>query len=442
MRSAELIAVLVRDLDTLAGEDVGALSSMELRDELLAPLGAVDRLGGQVTRRVDVFDARCLSAADGCRSTRSWLRGFGRLSEFSAGEQVRGAQVLRELPALAGASAGGGLSGEHLRHVSRLARRVGVGVVARAEPVLVEGAARLDPTDFGRVCDRVRAHVDPDDGAPDAGEVFARRELVLSPSDGMVLVHGRLDPEGGAALISALDALTPPPAEGDTRPARQRQADALVELARGALTDGRLPVVGGVRPQVGVLVTPGHLVGRSSGGGSSGGGSSGGDAWGGDARAGKASAGEGALAAAPPWLEWIGEVAAPVAQRIACDADVWRVVLDPATGRPTEVGRSHRLVPVWIRRALHVRDRGCRFPGCRAPVAWTDAHHIRPWARGGPTDVDNLILLCRFHHGLVHEGRWTIRLDTDTGEVSAGRPDGRPYEIRDHRMTLANSDVA
>jgi hypothetical protein len=156
----------------------------------------------------------------------------------------------------------------------------------------------------------------------------------------------------------------------------------------------------------------------------------------------KPPVGQATLGAAPPWLEWIGEVAAPVAQRIACDADVWRVVLDPATGRPTNVGRAYRLVPAWIRRALHARDRGCRFPGCRAPAPWTDAHHVRPWAHAGRTDIDNLILLCRFHHGLVHEGRWTIRLDTDTGEISAGRPDGRPYEIRDHRTGVSSDRVA
>jgi hypothetical protein len=85
-------------------------------------------------------------------------------------------------------------------------------------------------------------------------------------------------------------------------------------------------------------------------------------------------------------------------------------------------------VPSWLRKALHARDRGCRFPGCRAPVAWTDAHHLRPWARGGSTSLDNLALLCRWHHGLVHEAGWTIRLDVETGTVTAARPDGRPYE--------------
>jgi hypothetical protein len=100
---------------------------------------------------------------------------------------------------------------------------------------------------------------------------------------------------------------------------------------------------------------------------------------------------------------------------------------DPANGRPVQLGRTHRLVPAWMRRALHARDRGCRFPGCDAPSAWTDAHHIQPWARGGATDVDNLTLLCRWHHGRVHEGGWSVSYHPETGEVTATRPDGTPF---------------
>src|SRR5690606_20733215 len=90
-----------------------------------------------------------------------------------------------------------------------------------------------------------------------------------------------------------------------------------------------------------------------------------------------------------PWAHWVGEVPPELAQRIACDAEVWRAILDPATGLPLEVGRNHRLVPTWMRKALQARDRGCRWPGCTAPAAWTDAHHLLPWWHGGPPDIDN-----------------------------------------------------
>jgi len=62
-------------------------------------------------------------------------------------------------------------------------------------------------------------------------------------------------------------------------------------------------------------------------------------------------------------------------------------------------------------------------------LAWTDAHHLIAWYYGGETNVDQLLLLCRHHHMLVHEGRWSIRLDRDTGEVWVTRPDGSPYEL-------------
>jgi hypothetical protein len=130
-----------------------------------------------------------------------------------------------------------------------------------------------------------------------------------------------------------------------------------------------------------------------------------------------------------PWLTWIGEINPELAQRLACDAVVWRVILDPSTGLPLDVGRRHRIVPPWIRRALHARDRTCRWPGCDTPADWTDAHHEVPWYRGGTTTIEHLISLCRYHHGLVHEGRWTLRHDHTTGEIHVTRPDGTPYEL-------------
>ena len=81
-----------------------------------------------------------------------------------------------------------------------------------------------------------------------------------------------------------------------------------------------------------------------------------------------------------------------------------------------------------MRKALHARDRGCRWPGCDAPAAWTDAHHLTAWYHGGPTSIERLLSLCRWHHVLVHEGRWHIHLDPATGEVTVTRPDGQPYE--------------
>jgi hypothetical protein len=358
------------------------------------------------------------------------------MSGPAASACVKRARLLEDLPAITAQAAAGAVSADHVDRLVSLAARVGTDVVARADADLAVIAAERDPVFVGRVCARIVAHVDPDGSEPDAAADFQRRGLTITPFDGMVVVRGQLDPEGGAALTAALDAFLGPPAATDERTATQRRADALVEVARGVLRGGRLPITGGVRPQVAVLVTPAQLSGGCPAAGSAGAGSAGaGSASAGPTCSGRAGLVDGGLVGAalagtgPAQLAWVGEAPSTLAQRVACDADVWRIVLDPASGQPVNVGRAHRVVPYWIRKALHVRDHGCRFPGCGAPAPWTDAHHLVPWARGGPTDVDNLVLLCRFHHSLLHEGGWTIRYDAESDTVSAFRPDGRPYEI-------------
>jgi hypothetical protein len=73
-----------------------------------------------------------------------------------------------------------------------------------------------------------------------------------------------------------------------------------------------------------------------------------------------------------------------------------------------DVGRSRRVVSEPARRALTARDGHCRWPGCDRPASWSAAHHVVHWIHGGTTDLDNLILLCHRHHGMVHEGNWQI----------------------------------
>ncbi|MGH3681309.1 MAG: HNH endonuclease signature motif containing protein, partial [Natronosporangium sp.] len=259
----------------------------------------------------------------------------------------------------------------------------------------------------------------------------------------------------------------------------QRRADALAELARRQLAAGTLPSVAGHRPQIGVLLHPQALspdtlarladTHRANAAGqrlrqlaTAAGAPPGGD-W---TRPGtpldqheQIPAGFGRTSgtvrqaaipssadipagpdppappdwrrpgwADPPWLDWIGPISPATAQRIACDADIWRIILDPMTGTPLDVGRRHRLVPHWIRRAMHTRDRGCRWPGCPTPADWTDAHHLDPWADGGHTSLQRCLLLCRHHHGLVHEAGWRIDLHPTTGQVTITRPEGIPYQ--------------
>lgn len=78
--------------------------------------------------------------------------------------------------------------------------------------------------------------------------------------------------------------------------------------------------------------------------------------------------------------------------------------------QPLDVGSSQRTAPIAIRRALVVRDRGCAFPSCTRAPGWTGAHHIRHWADGGPTEIDNMVLLRRMHHGIIHRSEWEVRI--------------------------------
>ncbi|MFB3105199.1 MAG: DUF222 domain-containing protein, partial [Pseudomonadales bacterium] len=122
-------------------------------------------------------------------------------------------------------------------------------------------------------------------------------------------------------------------------------------------------------------------------------------------------------------------------RRLCCDGSVIPIHTD-TQGEPLNVGRKQRTVPTAIRRALIARDRTCTFPGC-SYERWIDAHHIKHWADGGETSLDNLILLCSHHHRLVHEGGFSVATRRDGSRYFA-RPDGRPVEIG---MSYANTGV-
>ena len=119
--------------------------------------------------------------------------------------------------------------------------------------------------------------------------------------------------------------------------------------------------------------------------------------------------------------EWGGRLSGEAMRRLSCDAGINRIILGP-DDVPLNAGRQVRLVRAPMRRVLVARDGGCRFPGCDRPPAWTQAHHIVHWADGGPTNLDNLILLCAHHHHRVHDDGWTLEYDGHT--VTVRRPDG------------------
>jgi len=216
----------------------------------------------------------------------------------------------------------------------------------------------------------------------------------------MVRVDGDLDPETGETLLTALDAVMDADAraahDDEVRSVAQRRADALHEICRQWLDLHGRSMVAGERPHLVVTVPADALADTSCG---------------------------------PAELDHVGPVHADVARRAACDASVMRVVMT-GTSEPLDVGRRTPVVPSALRRAVVVRDRRCRFPGCDRPQTWCDAHHIVHWADGGSTSLGNLILLCRRHHRLVHDrGGFRLSVEED-GAAVFRRPDGTRLEDR------------
>jgi HNH endonuclease len=99
-------------------------------------------------------------------------------------------------------------------------------------------------------------------------------------------------------------------------------------------------------------------------------------------------------------------------------------------------------VPAATRRALNARDGGCRWPGCTRPPSWTAAHHVVHWSHHGPTDQDNLVLLCRHHHWCVHEGGWTLVHTDDEGILALSPVVGVQTPLRDPRPVLPTAAPA
>jgi 5-methylcytosine-specific restriction endonuclease McrA len=374
-----------------------------------ARVSELDRLGDQIAElsaHLEAATARLLALIrefdarggwnGGFRSCAAWLSWRVGLDLGAARERVRVARALDTLPRLTAALARGELSYAKVRALTRVAtpeteaRLLGVGRAATAAHVerIVRGWRCVDRHAEARETKRQHTsralHVHPDD-------------------DGMVVVRGRLEPEVGALLLRALAAARETLyqrtrqsfASSSDRSAEpptmaQQQADALALLAETALHHGLDPGAPGERYQVVVHVDAPVLADPDQPGQSV--------------------------------LEDGARVSAETSQRLACDAS--RVVMrhDDA-GRLVEIGARTRTIPPALRRALHHRDRTCRFPGCGLPFG--QGHHLRHWARGGPTTLSNLALLCRRHHRAVHEEGYQVDRQPD-GTLRFRRPDGRP----------------
>src|SRR6266852_4029177 len=332
------------------------VSSEELRERMIRKRKAIDLMELSFAEDAARFAATDEYDELGFVSPIDWIRFNCHMTSGAAADRVAVGKTMNRLP----------------RSVEALKDRFD-------ERPLIEFARGNSPGKFHFFCRHARHAADPDEyAAKEADQVHERRLSLSTWIDGSMVLSGVLDAFGGAALRAALEPLAHRSGEHDRREREQRLADALVELASG----------GTQRPSLQVTTSIETLLGLAG--------------------------------AAAADMEFSLPISTKIVERLACDCNVTRVLLDSESS-VIDVGRAKRVVSGPARRALNARDGSCRWPGCDRPASWTAAHHVVHWVHGGTTDLDNLILLCHRHHWMVHEGKWQL-VRSDDGRMLAIPP--------------------
>jgi Domain of unknown function (DUF222)/HNH endonuclease len=360
----------------------------------------------------------------GFKSLAHWLSWSCSMTPGVAREHVRVARALRRMPTVAGLFREGRLSYSKVREVTRV-----VDVVD--DQRLCELALTATASQLARMISGFRS--------ADGMRINQQSKRTVSwheREDGMIDFRVRLPKDEAALLIAAIDTARDqfgpapdkpdPCGDVDCEPTPgvgvYSNADALVDVARGFLNTEPEDRSGEDRTLLVVHVSAENLAGNVP--------------------ATTPPIDEDVAAAPEPerlgnvpaataqpteaicHIEGLGPVEAATAQRHACDNPVLGAVVDKH-GKVLALGRTRRLVSKAQRRALLIRDKMCQYPGCHQ-TRHLKAHHVIPWILGGNTDLDNLILLCQWHHTAVHEGGVTIARELDGWMFS--KPDGRPCD--------------
>jgi hypothetical protein len=337
------------------------------------------------------FDRREGWGGEGVRSMAHWLNWKCGIGMNAAREKVRVARALEALPKIAECFSRGELSYSKVRALTRVAN-------PQNQDYLLMIARHSTAWHVEQLVRQYRRVKRLEESA-EAERLHEERYLqYFYDEDGSLVIEARLPPDSGALVLKALEAAREQISTSNTaedvsaetpEPIGALRADALVGMAETVLTHGPTPCAGGERHQVVVHVSAETLCE--------------------DGEAGRCA------------IEGGPAIAAESARRLGCDASRVVVRID-AQGEPLSIGRRSRTVPPAIRRTLRLRDHGCRFPGC-TQHRFVDAHHIEHWADGGETSLENLVLLCRHHHRLIHEGGFSVGRGAD-GAIVFHRPDG------------------
>lgn len=388
-RTSVLIMKFSEALVDPTGVELWRLSSDELLG-LIADLGtALCAIDGLRLRAVADADRRGAGIEQGAASTQRWLSGATNVSSGAASRAVRLALGLERAPQIAAALGVGQISAEHARVILHVLADLpddlpDVGA-AECETYLLDAARQEDPQVLSRRGQDLLHRLRPDAVELTEEQAVAAREFRITASahPGLCKITGFLDTEAAELAKSVLSPLAAPrPAEGgrkDLRTPARRMGDAFVELCQRAADHACVPGEAYTRPHITLSMDAEALI-----------------------------SGRGATAQ----LAFLGPLSVAAARRLACDCEITPLTLDEH-GVPLDVGRSTYIVSGCLRRALIARDHGCAFPGCGRPPNWCHAHHRIHWADGGPTALDNLVLLCGHHHRLVHHSGWAITLGDD-----------------------------
>ena len=354
-----------------------------------------DLFRAKLSTAVAEFDRDGSWELGGATSMVAWLTTHASMARPAASSIVTTASRLRLLPGTRDAWERGELSGDQVRAIVAAVDPRVADVFASGEADLVPALAGLSVRDTGYVARtwNARAVAELDEPAP---AVEDNRCHLSETLDGAWILNGHLDADAGQIVATAIReaTTTDDPANGDiVRSAPQRRADALVDLCRFYLDHHQQPGGRRNRPHLNLGIswrdlqagTPGHHV------------------------------------AGDP-------IDAATIRAYACDAEIHRLITDGAS-TILDYGMATRTVPRGLYNALVLRDQQCRYPGCDRPVDWCDAHHIRHYADGGPTTLDNLTLLCSRHHHRCHQPGWQLRLDPDN-TLTVITPSGRAFTSR------------
>jgi hypothetical protein len=365
-------------------------STHELEDQIIELAGHLNAANYRFLSLLAEFDRR---KGWNCRATRDcahWLNWKCGINLGAAREKVRTAHALEKLPLTSAAMARGELSYSNVRAITRVATPeneyyfVGIALHGTAHHVetLVRAYRRSEEQELSR----------------ERQQQLHREVRYYWDNDGSLVLKARLPASVGALVLKAMESAVPeiPLPErtelGDRPTWSHTRADALAVIFESFLAHGAEAMNGGERHQVVVHVSAETL--RTGGGDRC-------------------------------EIEDGPAVAAETARRLACDASVVAIV-ENEKGEPLNVGRKTRSIPPALQRALTARDRGCRFPGC-THKKYTDAHHIKHWAKGGETKMSNLVTLCRFHHRKVHEGEVIVQV-LDDGAIRFVQPNGESFD--------------